>query len=209
MNWIRRTLPLLLLVALLPLAGHSVGDLDAHDWVAPLVAAPGLEIEGNPHLWQRANAKALDPVFDGATGTAARGDLMGFYFDQEVDRLSMRVNIYPTRSAEAAKRVLDPGVRVFVLMDYEPGGTTSLPEGIAGASPIAWDRAVELTESATGAAARLLDTTGDARETERVRSARATGAWDMIEASCWLPGGRRTTSMEERTGAPTMASVMP
>ncbi len=103
MNWTRRTLPLLILLASLPLASHSVGELDAHDWIAPLAAAPGLEIEGNPHLWQRANAKALDPVFDGATGQAARGDLMGFYFDQEVDRLSMRVNLYPTASAEAAQ----------------------------------------------------------------------------------------------------------
>ncbi len=74
-------------------------------------------------------------------------------------------------------------------MDYAPGGTRSLPDGIAGEAPIAWDRAVELTEAATGAVARLLDTSGDARETERVRSARATREWDMIEASCWLPGG--------------------
>ena len=48
---------------------------------------------------------------------------------------------------------------------------------------------MELTESTTGATARLLDTTGDARETERVRSARATREWDMLEASCWLPSG--------------------
>ncbi len=189
MNWIRRTLPLLLVLAALPLASHSVGELDAHDWIAPLVAAPGLEIEGNPHLWQRANAKALDPVFDGTTGQTARGDLMGFYFDQEVDRLSMRVNVYPTPSAETAERVLDAGVRVFVLMDYASGGTKSLPDGIAGEAPIAWDRAVELTESSAGATARLLDTAGDARETERVRSVRATREWDMLEASCWLPSG--------------------
>ena len=185
----RRLLPLLLVLGTLPLASHGVGEVDAHDWIAPAVAAPGLEIQGNPHLWSRTQAKALDPVYDGAEGRAARGDLMGFYYDQEIDRLNFRVNLFREAGVKDSAPVLDPGVRAIVLMDYAPGGTKALPDGIAGEAPFAWDRAVELTENGGTLTGRILDDRGDARETERLRSVRESKSWDMLEGSLWLPGG--------------------
>jgi|GEM_PF-6303357 len=132
---------------LLVLLRETPAPLDAHDWIAPPVPVPGLEIDGQPGTWKRIHAKALDPVYDGASGRDGAGDLMGFYFDQEVDRLSFRLNFFRAPGTPAEAPTLPEGVRAFVLLDYQPGGTTALPEGIVGKAPVPWDRAVELTET--------------------------------------------------------------
>ena len=173
-------------VSLLP-AGSR--DPVARDWVAPTVADPGLEISGNPAVWKPIHTKALDPVFDGASGRAARGDLMSFAFDQETDRLSMRVHFYREPGAPASTPLLGLGVRAFVLMDYAPGGARALPAGITGEAPLAWDRAVELTEDAGPLRTRLLDAAGFDGETERVRAAVASSFYPTLETSFWLPEG--------------------
>ncbi len=188
MSIARRLLPVFALAAFLPLAGHGIAPVAAREWSAPAVAAPGMEIAGDPAAWPKSGAKALDPVYDGAGGRNGEGDLMGFYYDQEADRLNFRVNLYRAPGTPGSRPLLEPGLRLFVLMDYEPGGTRALPEGIAGQAPIAWDRAVELT-GAGGLGARVLDTLGDTRETERVRAVRESREWGMAEASVWLPGG--------------------
>ncbi len=189
MRPLTRALPLALLLLVLPHARTPVPELEARDWVRPAVSALGLEVAGDPGLWNRQNAKALDPVYDGAAGELARGDLMGFYFDQEVDRLSFRVNLYRAPGTAPTTPLLEPGVRVFVLMDYEDGGTRRLPEGIPGAAPMAWDRAVEITDLDPQLRTRVLDAQGSDRETERVRSAVGSRFYGTAETSIWLPGG--------------------
>jgi hypothetical protein len=164
-------------------------DSGGGHWTAPPTAAPGLEISGEPSAWQRQNVKALDTVYDGVTGRTGRGDLMGFFFDQEVDRLSVRLNMFrPVRTPETAP-VLGTGVRAFVLMDYMPGGTTALPGGVAGTAPFAWDRAVELTENGKSIRARIIDDRMAEGETERMRHTARSRHWSCLEASLWLPGG--------------------
>jgi hypothetical protein len=79
--------------AALSAAAFSV-EPPTEGWMPPETAAPGLEISGNPHIWQRIHAKALDPVYDGVTGRRGTGDLMGFWFDQEIDRLALRISLY-------------------------------------------------------------------------------------------------------------------
>jgi hypothetical protein len=176
------------LLAAIALSGSVSGD-EFGGWKAPNQAAPGLEIQGDARVWQRENVKALDKVYDGASGRAAVGDLMGFYFDQEVDRLSFRVSLFRPIGKPETKPVLDPGVRVFVLMDYAPGGRTDLPGGTTGTSPIAWDRAVELTEADGRLSGRILDTQLGEGETQRIRKTIASPRWSMLEASLWLPDG--------------------
>ena len=85
-----------------------------------------VEITGDPHVWQREHAKALDPVYDGASGRDASGDLMGFYFDQGVDQLSFRVSLYRAPKTPNSTPLLTEGVRLLVLMDYRAGGTRGL-----------------------------------------------------------------------------------
>ncbi|MFH1220244.1 MAG: FlgD immunoglobulin-like domain containing protein [Candidatus Eisenbacteria bacterium] len=169
----------------LPGSLHS----EAPGWTPPAIAAPGLEISGEPALWTRANAKALDPVYDGTTGREARGDLMGFYFDQEVDRLSFRINIYRAPMTPAHSAILSDGVRAFVLMDYAPGGTATLPAGLTGRAPFKWDRAVELLEANGRLEARIMDSQMGDSETSRLRRAIASHKWSSLEASMWLPEG--------------------
>lgn len=187
---LRRSLPFVVALSILLLpSARSPRPLDAHDWTAPVAAAPGLELTGEPGVWQRVHAKALDPVFDGAEGRAAAGDLMGFYFDQEVDRLSFRLNLFRAPGTSETDPVLPEGMRAFVLLDYADGGSTALPDGIRGDAPFAWDRAIELTDQGGDPAGRVLDPRGDARETERIRRTLASPRWGAMEASVWLPGG--------------------
>jgi hypothetical protein len=177
---------ILLPVAALP---QALEVRASDDWQAPQQAAPGLEISGEPSEWQRDHVKALDAVYDGRSGSQGHGDLMGFFFDQEVDRLSFRVNLYRAPRTPRSEPLLAEGLRVFVLMDYTPGGTTSLPYGIQGSAPFAWDRALELSQPEGQAQARILDPALSDAETERVRRVIATERWPSLEASLWLPGG--------------------
>ncbi|HVP58194.1 MAG TPA: FlgD immunoglobulin-like domain containing protein [bacterium] len=151
--------------------------------------AADVEISGEPSAWYPINAKALDPVYDGTTGRAARGDLMGFYFDQGVRELSMRVNLYRPPTAPASQPLLAEGVRVYVLMDYAPGGSTALPAGIKGSAPFAWDRAVELREVAGKLQASVLDFQMNDTETALVDRVIAPARWPSLEASLALPAG--------------------
>jgi hypothetical protein len=176
------------LVALATLPGALQGEGTA-TWSPPAVAAPGLEISGDPSVWGRTNAKALDPVYDGATGRKALGDLMGFYFDQEVDRLSFRINLYRAPMTAGSAPILAEGVRAFVLMDFTPGGTTTLPAGIKGTAPFAWDRAVELVETGGELRAHIMDSQLADTETARPRRVIASHRWASLEASMWLPEG--------------------
>ncbi len=158
-------------------------------WTRPETAAPGLDISGDPAVWQREHAKGLDPVYDGASGRAGRGDLMGFYFDQEIDRLSMRVSLFRPPGVFESDPLLAEGIEAYVLMDYMPGGTTALPGGITGTAPFAWDRAVELVEEEGRLVARVLDSDLAADETPRLRGVIGSRRWGTMEASLWLPGG--------------------
>ena len=84
---------LALMVSFAGLYGSFSGD-EPGALAASREEAAGLEITGDARVWQREHVKALDEVYDGTSGRAARGDLMGFYFDQEVDRLSLRVSLF-------------------------------------------------------------------------------------------------------------------
>jgi hypothetical protein len=184
-----RIIPLSLALISLVVASRALGAEASDRWMPPESAAPGLEITGEPSVWQRDNIKALDMVYDGATGRTGKGDIMGFFFDQEVDRFSLRLNMYrPLRTPDAAP-ILGQGVRAFVLMDYMDGGTTDLPAGVSGIAPFAWDRAVELTENGAHLEARILDHRMAEDETERVRRTIKSRHWSCLEASLWLPDG--------------------
>jgi hypothetical protein len=162
---------------------------DQNQWTAPGTAAPGLEISGDPDAWSRENVKVLDQAYDGASGRAATGDIIGFFFDEEIDRLSLRLNLFRPLGTPDSAPILGEGVRAYVLMDYMPGGRTDLPGGISGTAPFAWDRAVELTEAGAEVRARIFDPELGTGETERVRRTVRSRDWSCIEASFWLPGG--------------------
>jgi hypothetical protein len=154
-------------------------------------ALPDVEITGEPSAWLRQHAKALDPVFDGTSGRAARGDLMGFYFDQAADGLAFRLNLYRAPETQASASLLGDGVRAFVLLDYAPGGRTTLPAGVAGTAPFAWDAAVEVSEAYGAAEARVLGPESGEAQAAGVRRVIASSKWSSIEADLALPQGFR------------------
>jgi len=163
--------------------------LVAGAWKPPASPAPGLEITGDPKVWQPIHAKALDPVYDGATGREGIGDLMAFYFDQEVDRLSFRVSLFrPVGTPESAP-LIPEGIHLYVLLDYMPGGSKALPRGIDGEAPIEWDRAFEFKEVSGRLEARILNPALDDSPTERLRKVIEARRWGNLEASVWLPEG--------------------
>jgi hypothetical protein len=182
-------------VPALVLAAVLIPDLTdpsaAVTWSAHSYPVQGLEISGDARVWQREHVKSLDPVYDGSRGREARGDLMGFYFDQGTERLSVRLSLFRKVNTPHSAPVLEPGVRAFVLMDYMPGGRTELPAGIAGSAPFAWDRAIELTQPAGVLEGRVLDPDLSNGETGRLREIVASRYWTTLEASLELPGGFR------------------
>ncbi|UCF05173.1 MAG: T9SS type A sorting domain-containing protein [bacterium] len=162
--------------------------------------SPGREVlEGDPALWDRGSVKALDPVYDGASGRDGLGDLMGFYFDQGVDRLSVRINLYRPPGTPEDTPLLGEGVRAFVLFDYMDGGAAELPGGVPGTPPHAWDRAIELYGDGGGIRARIRVAPVAASDDASLRRypggrasvlhARGSHRWTCLEASITLPGG--------------------
>ena len=107
-------------------------------------AAPSdIEADGYLRDYEAVNMKAVDPVYDDLDPDGHAGDIMAFNADQNVDRLVFWVGMFMMRSLGGKHDFFrEAGTRVYVLMDYADGGTTALPDGIAGAAPIAWDLAV-------------------------------------------------------------------
>jgi hypothetical protein len=167
------------IIALFTVPNTAYARMEAHT----------VEIDGNPQTWARQNAKALDPVYDGASGPDALGDLMGFYFDQGVDNLSFRVTLYRAPGTPAETPLLGEGMRVFVLMDYMDGGTDELPYGISGTAPFMWDRGIEFTQPRGRGRARMVDARFGVLGTEQVRRVVTPEHWPNLEASIDLPEG--------------------
>jgi hypothetical protein len=178
---------ILVFLALLP---YNFGDVTA-DTHAAFDTANTVEISGNPSVWSREHCRVLDPVFDGTTGRAGIGDLMGFYFDQGTDRLSVRLNLYRPPMTPKTTPLLPEGVRAFVLLDYADGGTHDLPGGVSGRAPFAWDRALEIVNDLNTTECRILGpdlAVANDESPERVIGSRI---WSTAEVSIGLPAGFR------------------
>ncbi len=183
-------LALALLVGLILVPGLTGRD-GAITWSSTPGEAQDFMISGDAQTWQRDHVKALDPVYDGSQGRTGRGDLMGFYFDQGIGRLSMRLSLYRPVNTPHTDPVLETGIRAFVLLDYMPGGRTDLPGGIEGSAPVEWDRAIELAQPDGEIRARVFDETMSEDETDLVRQVIASRHWTTLETSLDLPGGFR------------------
>jgi hypothetical protein len=186
--------------------GLAQGADQTRSW--RLAPAADVQITGEPASWHPINVKALDPVFDGASGRDAKGDLMGFYFDQGIDRLSMRINLYRAPQLPSSTPVLGNEVRAYVLLDYAAGGTNSLPGSVRGLAPIAWDEAVEFVETGGSLVARVIGPDAAADGTPRPAQAIEPARWPSIEATIPLPGGfREATVNAMHAGQARYASV--
>jgi hypothetical protein len=154
-------------------------------WQPPQVSAPGIDARGDPLAYERIHKKAPDPAGDARLS----GDMIGFYYDQNVDRLAFRLQMNRILSQDEKINLLErDGVRFYICMDYQPGGTTRLPEDLLGSSPIQWDRCL-VVWSHGGAKATLYDAQFQTGESERIKNVRITPKWYMVEASLWLPEG--------------------
>ena len=162
----------------------SFGSTSA-EWRPPAQAAPGIDARGDPMAYERIHKKAPDLAGDAQLS----GDIIGFYYDQNVDRLAFRVQMNRILSPDGNINLLErDGVRIYICMDYQPGGTTQLPDGLMGSSSIQWDRCL-VVWSHGGAEATLYDALFQTAESKRIRNVRLTPKWYMMEASLWLPEG--------------------
>lgn len=153
---------------------------------------------GDPSSWGALNIKKLDPVYDGAGGRASDADIMGFYADQTEKGLDLRVDLARPGFPQARRGALDRSDAViYILIDYTDGGRTTLPDGVRGVAPLAWDRAIRMNRDASGAlVTRLMAddvaTPGRRAGLEAGETVRASGfadRWDMAEASLNLGSG--------------------
>lgn len=183
MKDIPRAAFILIAVILIAMIPHGLGGGAAGESPSSEKMADGVRITGNPSAWQRANVKALDPVFDGADGRDGRGDLMGFFFDQGVDRLSFRINVYRPPGTAKGAPLLGRGVRAFVLLDYENGGTRSLPGTISGTAPYAWNEAIELYENDGKIEVHILNGIASPVVADRVEQVTGSREWACLEAT--------------------------
>ena len=173
----------LVVLLLVLLVSFSMGT--AFAWQPPRNAAPGIDAQGDPTLYERIHKKAPDPAGD----SEISGDMIGFYYDQNVDRLAFRVQMNRITSPDGTVNYLErDGVRIYICMDYQPGGTTGLPDGLTGTSPVEWDRYLVIWSDG-GGQALLYDASLRTTETERIKNIRITPKWYMVEASLWLPEG--------------------
>ncbi len=183
MKSLRLTAFLFLTLLSIPIAAGAA-------WTPPAVPAPGITATGDPAEYLSVHARTLDRVHDTALPGAKGADLMAFYYDQNVDRLDFRAQIFEMANFDGSSdRFLSEGTSLYIAFDYLPGGTRSLPDGIAGESPIAWDRCLKISGNGKGGVAGLLvDAGGDTGETERIRKVNVSARNQMVEGSVWLPG---------------------
>lgn len=160
-------------------------------WQPPSVTAPGIDAQGNPKAYERMHKKACDPAGDNLNPADPSGDMLSFFYDQNIDRLAFRVQMHSIESPNGLVNYLDrDGVRIYICMDYQPGGTTQLPDGLTGASLVEWDRCLVVwSDGRGGAEAKLYDSRFETEESKRIKRVRITPEWYMVEASLWLPGG--------------------
>ncbi len=153
--------------------------------------APGIDAAGDPTAYGPEHAKALAPVYDTARPGARAADLMAFYYDQNVDRLAFRVQLFDIGSSdETVNRMKDSNTKIYIALDYTDGGTRALPDGIRGEAPILWDRVLRIGYDEAGALrGTLLDPSFGGGETDRVRRVHVSLRHDMVEGSIHLPGG--------------------
>jgi hypothetical protein len=154
-------------------------------WNPPPQVAPGIDAQGDPTLYERIHKKAPDPAGD----SELAGDMIGFYYDQNVDRLAFRAQMNRIMDPSGSVNLMErDGVRVYICMDYQSGGTIQLPDNLPGTASIQWDRCLVLWSDG-GAQARLYDADFLTTESERIKNVRITPKWYMVEASLWLPEG--------------------
>ena len=201
MKYIPRMVALLVVLSIIASAPIGLGGGVAAEAPLPEKTVDGIQVDGAISNWQRVNVKALDPVFDGSTGRSARGDLMGFFFDQGVDRLSLRINIYRPPGIPIEAPVLDAGIRAFILLDYTDGGTRSLPGNVPGNAPHAWDEAIELYQDTGRPAARIFNGMASPLGMDRVERVIESHEWASLEASVRPSDGYRQ-AVTKATGAP-------
>ena len=157
----------------------------ASGWQPPNSAAPGIDAQGQPLAYERIHKKAQDRAGDADLS----GDMIGFYYDQNIDRLAFRVQMARILDRTGTVNLLErDGVRIYICLDYQPGGTAQLPGDLPGTAPFQWDRCLVLWSDGTEQAL-LYDAGFGTAETERIKGLRITPGWYMVEASLWLPDG--------------------
>ncbi|MFH1690321.1 MAG: FlgD immunoglobulin-like domain containing protein [Candidatus Eisenbacteria bacterium] len=159
-------------------------------------ALPGIEADGDLRDYEAVNCKAIDAVYDDADPVGHAGDIMAFYADQGEDRLVFRVGMFMMEmidgSGDCFRR---EGTRIYVLVDYEDGGTMTMPDGVARRVPIMWDTCVRLGYGERGAFEETAFG-ADLREVPEglVRASAVVPELHTLEGSIELPDGFRAAA---------------
>jgi hypothetical protein len=183
---VRAALLLIAILALIPQVAASIPP------GAP--RTPGIQADGYVGDYTALHCKAIDAIYDDRDPVGHAGDIMAFYADQKTDRLVLRVGMFMMRSLDGRTDYFrEAGTRVYVLMDYEDGGTMEMPDGVAGRVPILWDAAVRVGYGARGVFGGDVLAPGGSPTRRGVRAAVVVPEIHTIECSIDLPDGFRGT----------------
>ncbi len=178
----RRALPLpRILVALGALAALAPRAAEAHRYAGDAHIAP----VGRTLVWNESTLRGLDTVGDAGNDAA---DLLSVYAGSDASGdLAVRVDLVSmTDMARRVDNFRADAVTVYALLSYGDGGARTLPDGVGGEAPVAWQRALRLDVDARGAAhASLATPNGAAPET--VREVSRDLRYDLLEARIARP----------------------
>lgn len=136
--------------------------------------------DGDPYDWMRDDVRKVDPWGDDQDPGYATRDILAFYEVELPSRLVFRVDL-----GELWEEDDSHYIDLYIAVDYRPGGSTGLPNGITGESPFPWDRCL-LVKSGDVEDAKLW-ANPNSRELEKIRAVSFSPEHDMIEASVDLP----------------------
>ncbi|UCF78913.1 MAG: T9SS type A sorting domain-containing protein [Candidatus Eiseniibacteriota bacterium] len=180
--------------------------------VTPLVCgaqpeSSSRELLANPLVWPAASLKAVGAVRLTEAGGVSPGDILSFYVHDGRDYRNFRVSLVSMKDLRSGEDIFhEHGIRVYVLADYSPGGTSSLPDGLKGQAPFEWDESVEIRPGTEGGVVRV--TRADGGTGERLYSGEAASdggfvnvvsEYDAVLASVPLPRSAAAVSADRVT----------
>ncbi len=125
--------------------------------IMPVPGSRQAELLADPLRWPSGSLKAVDEVIETGDGEFSPGDILSLYVSEDDGYRNIRVSLVSMKDIRTGEDIFaSKQVRIYVLVDNAPGGELTLPHGLSGTAPFAWDEAVEVQTTGDGQALRLL-----------------------------------------------------
>ncbi len=119
--------------------------------LAAACSSAAVRADGVVDDYEAIHCKAIDGIYDDADPAGHAGDIMALYVDQQEDALVLRVGMFMMRGLDGRTDWFrDADTELYVLIDYESGGTMILPDGLDARVPMMWDAGVRMGYAGRG-----------------------------------------------------------